>query len=146
MKLELKYLSAYLPYGVNGNWIDENGKGWIHDLIGLNSRGDMQVLLMACDGSVNWYNIKEFKPILRPLTDLTKEIEHNGEKVVFVEYLEENSPIAFNPIKELVEPLMENINWISHVEYYLIQHLLSWHFDCFSLIDNDLAININSLK
>ena len=71
MKLELKHWSAYLPYGLNTKYD-------LHDVVGgghifrdkLLTTDNIQFVLDYC------------KPILRPLSDLTKEIEVGGKRFV----------------------------------------------------------------
>ena len=65
-KLELKHLAPYLPYGLNG----------IH--------GDKRIDFNSAN---IWVFTLNAKPIFRPLSDLTKEIEHNGEKFVPMEVI-----------------------------------------------------------
>lgn len=70
-KLELKHLAAYLPYGLTvtkEDWgkivkVDADGTT-------LNHAG------------INYVLRVQAKPVLRPLSDLTNEIEHNGERFV----------------------------------------------------------------
>lgn len=113
MKLELKHLAGYLPYKLQIE--DYEPKFMIFDLTGAN---------------IEYVIHYKTKPILRPLSDLTKEIEVNGEK--FVPY--------------------ENLSAHFEVEYYgnmlhkNVEKLLEWHFDVFGLIENGLAIDINTLK
>lgn len=128
-------------------------------------------------GLVNfgWGDAKEFtnvKPILRPLSSLTKEIEHKGEKFV--------------PIIELAKINYADISWtgkftldqnVVHFDSYksinyfwydkedkcfvvlfsdetvrvknqfeLFQKLIEWNFDLFGGIDNGEAIDVNTLR
>lgn len=93
--------------------------------------------------------IKDIKPILRPLSDLTKPIEHKGEKFVPMERLITRSI----PIK------IDNLNYISLDEIYssytettlndwltAISYLLEWHFDIADLISKGEAIDVNTLE
>jgi hypothetical protein len=66
MKLELKHLAPYLPYGL---------KGYAEDIKLIDSITLHNVEFIIVEQP-------RAKPILRPLSDLTKEIEHNGEKFV----------------------------------------------------------------
>lgn len=77
-----------------------------------------------------WKNEFGSKLILRPLSDLTKEIEVNGEKFV------PRSKFFGNPLDYI----------ITKNSYEVVQQLISWHFDIFGLIDAGLAIDINTLK
>jgi hypothetical protein len=90
-QLELKHLAAYLPYKLN---ILREGK--IVELCGLEQpyktnksyhiRGETKIpngtYRQTCSFYVDEKGLEVFKPILRPLSDLTKEIEHNGERFI----------------------------------------------------------------
>lgn len=67
MKLELKHLAAYLPYEL---------KMYYETLLGVKRHW-----ILRC-GTISEAIVYQNKPILRPLSDLTKEIEVNGEKFV----------------------------------------------------------------
>ena len=132
MKLELKHLAGYLPYGLKVINIEmhENGfksKHSIKKLVLIPS--NLEIGLKDVDG------IKE-KPILCPLSDLTKEIEVNGDKFVPIDkiaiYGDENNYL----IEQIKFGLVEVIIW---------QMLLEWHFDIYGLIEKGLAIDKNTL-
>lgn len=135
MKLELKHIAPYLPYGLR---IKGETHGDIEELTGL-SGGCVMI-----NGNIKaWCDIFDVKPILRPLSDLTNEIEHNGEKFVPIEYLEDKY-YTIDLHKQCMRLLEEEgENWINQTDYMLIDYLFEWHFDVFGLIDNNLAININ---
>jgi len=82
--LELKHLSAYLPYDLDVVCIDKGvtyfGKQIsIHSFrIRKNFISNNYQLVYENEG----VNIKDIKPLLRPLSQLTQEIEHNGERFV----------------------------------------------------------------
>lgn len=76
-----------------------------------------------------------FKPIVRPLSDLTKEIEHKGERFVPIER-----------IKELNLGIMPKNNNIGWMYYQQVQKLIEWHFDLADLISKGEAIDVNSLE
>jgi hypothetical protein len=77
MKIELNRLAGYLPYGLRIDYGYSNPKNNTRYNFKLNGTNISKVL-----------NFEEFRPILRPLSDLTKEIEVDGERFV--------------PMKELV--------------------------------------------
>lgn len=121
MKLELKHLAPYLPYGLKMYY-----RGRVYELRSL---------------SVIGMNLTDMhKTILRPLSDLTEEIEHNGERFVPVEKLEEMYGLTVEAQEDKVLTLP-----ITLEPYNLIRQLFEWHFDIFSLIENNLAIDINTL-
>src|SRR5690606_37484510 len=84
----------------------------------------------------------ERKLILRPLSDLTKEIEHNGWSFTFSEVYLGNSKLA----KILGVERSTFDNFLNDIDYSSIQLLFKHHFDVFGLIDKGLAIDINTLK
>lgn len=168
MKLELKYLAGYLPYGLKGTLtsdsqddfedliedlsINENkfikGAIWQYagyadeDLCVPLGNGEINGFLMRNENTyASFYGV--IKPILRPLSDLTKEIEANGEKFVPIVYFEKfNTQIDF--VKE-IKVLQNDIRWLSTTSYLVVEKLLEWHFDIYGLIENNLAIDINTL-
>lgn len=136
MKLELKHLAPYLPYGLKcqimGEFIDDepDGKPRIFNIVGI---VDGEVITHKSGYISNVENeLEDCFPILRPLSDLIKEIKNN--RLFFVSY-------------ERVQMLqfIEGKRKIDNVDYYLVVELLKLHFDVFGLIEKNLAININTL-
>jgi hypothetical protein len=142
MKLELKHLAAYLPYGLK---FDGKRNGWV------SFDGNIKTL---CPEDLNgrWEIIK---PILRPLSDLTKEIEVNGEKFVpnyilnnsFRNYSKDLMPYKYTGYN--LELNIETENYSQTIDLFdgflIVQKLLEWHFDIYGLIDAGLSIDINTL-
>lgn len=127
-KLKLKHLAPYLPYKLKGNYeVSEVVPSAKFELRNKELRTD----------NVDFF-LNYAKPILRPLSDLTKEIEVNGEKFVPIEYFlgddGDNILNAFNHNKNS-----------DVIEYVLVLKLLEWHFDIYGLIEKGLAINKNTL-
>lgn len=131
-KLELKHLAPYLPYGVRIKY--NNGE----------TSTLTQELMRDTAGFLNSL-MNVFKPILRPLSDLTKEIEHNREMFVPIEFgcngMEDEFKKIMNPTGYCTEYLV-----ISRLRYDAVQKLIEWHFDVFDLLKHDLAIDINTLE
>jgi hypothetical protein len=126
MKLEIKHLAPYLPYKI---------------LVG-DGRTPFELTRS------NLSNVSQYitEIYLRPLSDLTKEIEHKGEKFVPIEWFEEKY-YTLDLHKQCLKLLEEDgENWINQSDYMLVQHLIEWHFDIFGLIENNLAININLIR
>ena len=93
------------------------------------------------------------KLILRHLSDLTKEIEHKGEK--FNPYyklgLETVSGIEFyKPSNSDLEINIETPNYSTQIDLYsgflIVQKLIEWHFDIANLISKGEAIDVNTLE
>jgi hypothetical protein len=183
MKLELKHLAPYLPYGLKVKIIDQirNYK--------INQIRELKIQLFW-DFTRTERNI--IKPILRPLSDLTKEIQHNGEKFVPIlelrcieqgnwdgdEFILDHTQIIDYGVRkgdnncywvEWKDGLSQTQSfsfkdrdfsrfWITdrnkfggisycilNNRYLLFQKLFEWHFDVFGLLENNLAIDINTL-
>ena len=128
MKLELKHLAPYLPYGLK------------MELLNFPIGRHFRTLELDCGHDFNLYLQNNWvRPILRPLSDLTKEIEVNGEK--FVPTLE-YSYLRFEEISNY-EGGENAMNFIQVREQNI---LLKLHFDIFGLIPQGLAIDINTLE
>lgn len=123
-KLTIKELCAYLPYGID---ISINGK-----IQKLNSIDSEAKLVCYGWGNAGLIDTDDVKPLLRPLSSLTEEIEHNGEKFVPVDILGWNS--YENIIKKGI---------CDSVGYQYMIKLFEWHFDVFGLHERGLAIPID---
>lgn len=87
----LKAYSAYLPYEVK---VMFEGEELEHSLVGLDTTST-PLKLISSYGDYGQASFEFSKLVLRPLSDLTKEIEHNGEKFV--------------PIKEIGDKYFGNL-------------------------------------
>ena len=153
MELELKHITPYLPYELQ---VDYNGKVWYTDSVILYNR----VVLLTEDASTS-ASICEVKPILRPLSSMTKEEAYefgvlltsevemdykevgNGSKMVLMgsiyptimyqDKVDEDYSfmIQFSPT---------GIRGIELIPYDAYEWLFNHHFDVFNLIDKGLAI------
>ena len=128
MKLELKHLAPYLPFCLKGNYeVSEVVPSAKFELRNKELRTD----------NVDFF-LNYAKPILRPLSDLTKEIEVNGKK--FVPHIKLGGRTNLKDYD--IEYLSKNID---NMSYGLVSKLIEWHFDVFGLIEKGLAIDINTL-
>lgn len=163
MKLELKHIVGYLPYGIPAklskkgifNQDDEypnprtlelgiikNISFWHPEITGQ--------LHVSDTYSFDFDEIDEVDIVLRPLSDLTKEIEVNGEKFVpmgalcSIEVSEEEDFKLYGKIPEVWKYLSETK--IRYWDYWQVKKLYEWHFDIHGLIEKGLAIDINTLN
>jgi len=127
-QLELKHVAPYLPYGVKAE--TPNG---IQEIKGIDTALDAIGLNYWVDGLKRTSFSIDCRLRLRPLSDLTKEIEHNGDKFV--------------PSKVLSAWDLEGITIIDmpHIPANLYDLLLKWKFDVFGLIEDGLAVDINTI-
>lgn len=161
MELQLKHLAVYLPYGLKVSIMGElkepdSHEPIVFELVGLDTN---YVEYHEIGRSVTEQAVfSDCFLILRPLSDLTKEIEVNGKKFVPIERLAKLAygNFVYNEIK-----FNENEAWISVTDsqnrygysvskdvnllkYDVAIKLLEWHFDIHGLIEKGLAIDINT--
>jgi len=123
MKQLKDVIHHYMPYGLICK--DHNSEDCI-----LNSH----TLLMYYSESIDLF------PKLRPL-DLTKEIEHNGEK--FVPYDKAKSVVSNDQWVKILGSIDLDEGMYSKLcdmPYWWFELLVSWHFDVFGLIESNQAI------
>ena len=125
----LEKIVGYLPYGLKVLRPDNKT---VLEVKGINGN------LFVFNESPETYGairINTNKLILRPLSDLTKEIEVNGDKFVPAKILKFDKSQYYL----LKNPIGYDIHYSSFVK------LFEWHFDIFRLIEKGLAIDINTL-
>ena len=137
--LTIKELAPYLPYRLKGK---SNQYDSIDLLLGI--YGTMGHSLTLCHRINNHNtcdydcNVNEFKPILRPLSDLDiyKVKDLFGESISDFRY-EKIDDFSF-------EVYTEMLGWtgLSYDEYTAF---FRFHYDVFGLIEKGLAIDINKL-
>lgn len=145
--LDLNKIVAYLPYELR---LFNKKNCQIETLKALNESGTLYTGSFFND----WNHIYNFKPILRPLSDLTKEIEVNGKKFVPIEILNKmlftkHSKLEYYDSEFcngaiLFSTNIAGFNILSINEK--IQKLLEWHFDIYGLIKKSLAISIHDVE
>tara|TARA_R110000850_G_scaffold196180_1_gene322634 strand:- start:346 stop:741 length:396 start_codon:yes stop_codon:yes gene_type:complete len=131
MKIELKNLAPYLPYGLKCKSTTI--------LFGEEDNGIYEMGLISMRGVLKGTG----KPILRPLSDLTKEVEFNGEK--FIPSDRTNVGMLHGRIYSNIG-VVENRITTNTITYSDMTYLISLHFDVFGLIPQGLAIDINTIK
>ena len=103
----------------------------------------LELDLITTDSTFGFKDSRYFKkctPILRPLSDLTKGIEHEGKKFVPIEILEEDC--APEEIVQL-ERTTRGIN-CRFLPFWIVQKLIEWHFAIG--IDECDYVDVNTLK
>lgn len=141
-----EFMAMSLPYGLK-IIRDDN------EVETISALGDsFQYQISGRSFAYGWYGETfDCTPILRPLSDLTKPIEHKGEKFVPIDRLLEaivrewnmcniNYP---NDAKGLYGDIIKNI---TSCEFWIIQKLIEWHFDLFGGIESEEAIDVNTLE
>ena len=129
-----EFLAMSLPYGLKCKDSDLLEPNKIYKYIGTFYQVD------------NETGYEKVKPILHPLSDLTKEIEHNGEKFVPLYRLLENNYFDLTKMSEQDVLAFEGAFTIPElITLYDLLLYLKWHFDLFNGIENGEAIDVNTL-
>ncbi|HFK5584493.1 TPA: hypothetical protein ACGZ92_000676 [Elizabethkingia anophelis] len=127
-KLELKDIAPYLPYSVF--LMNEYGNchnTTTHKCISLESM------------------LTDYKMCLRPMSDLTKEITHNGETFIPLHRILEAYCFDLDKMdEEYILSFKESLIEVD-MSYKTAQMLHEMHFDTEKLIERDLAINLNEV-
>lgn len=163
MELKLIHLAPYLPYGLKVQYIgsldDENKRiesgyikiGEIADIGNIEIRYQSPIIWMDFKRGYFGISIDQIKPILRPLSDLTKEIEHNGDK--FIPLIRINNELQYDwkfDIKDncFIDFGLDYKNRFDTAElpFDVIQKFCEWHIDIFGLIPEGLAIDFNTIN
>lgn len=127
-KLESKHVLPYVLYGVKmlteKHILDAKDRIWT---------------LQPSSFTNGWKTEFNSKIILRPLSDLTKPITHEGETFVPVE---KYNYLRFDEISKY----KGGSNVMKFIQVREQDVLLELHFDIYGLIDKNLAIDINNLN
>lgn len=122
MKLELKHLAGYLPYGLK-----------YYTKSRINDKNGFAKLNASC---INHVLNNQFKPILRPLLDLDIHKMRSNNNYPALEVFQSDVDFLFKL----------NQCWDAQTfDYTIFEYLLKEHFDIFGLIKQGLAIDINTL-
>ena len=148
-KLTIEHLSAYLTYDLK---VLSGDSKVIYKLTGINAYKHTYsrlVELSQSDSRFYEQSIDYCKPILRPLSDLTKEIEMNGEKFIIFDKIkhlvEYKCKVSINFDGNLIFDIRDG-QYMFYSDFEKIQKLLfKHHFDVSGLIEKGLAIDINTI-
>ena len=131
MKLESHHIAPYLPYGlkVQTEHIEANR---VYTLTGLSAKYDRVDL----DDDYGWSYIGGIKPILHPLSDFRDKI---------IRDIKIELDCSINQVTELF-CLIDGSIRLQDITLGLYTVLCKNHVDFNNLIENNLAIDINTLK
>lgn len=176
MKLELKHLAPYLPYGLKG--MDEETEE-IFNICGCDFSENELLINDNIDGSVEHYRIDLIIPLLFPLSALTEPMEDGtipivglakiatkhiwGELIDFekaellsesesaglIVYYDKTERISFTADFDCNRKdftLYSDGDELNMDKLQLFEYLFQNHFDVFGLIDSGLAIDKRTIK
>ena len=130
-KLTLKEIAGYLPYGLEfiyNNDSNSDKNKWLLVSLGKRHNGNDFFAKAERSDYKNQINttISLIKPLLYPLSMLTKTIVHNGVEII--------------PI-DLLGGYVDWEDGIQVIEWWKIETLYEHHFDIHGLIERGLAID-----
>ena len=151
-KLEIKHLSPYAPFELKWHLLGiGSGVETITNMIGLNFKENnilFDASYLPLNNHLNHGGVVS-KPILRPLSDLFVLLNENHAHYTIIEQLSDLSDssleLDFIEYLELLE-LLSDINEADFTKcpWSIMCQLFELHFDVFGLIEEGLAIDINT--
>lgn len=161
-KLEFTHLAPYLPYGLKARLShigrlnldseypnEHQGKIGIIRNFGI-YKGEVSGELQVTNKyTFDFEGLEELEIILRPLSDLTKEIEHNGERFIPLERIRHINLGHCDWISTERDHWISMYGlsgWLGQIPYAIVNKLFEWNFDVFGLIDKGLVFSSNEFK
>lgn len=127
MKLELKHLATYSPYKLM-LMID----GLSCEIEGFDLHKTDTVIAERVS-----YKFEEVKPILRPFTDLT---EKRAVSILGFDKIDDEG------YRQIYDLMRYGHEYTDCTRWDILEPLIEWKYDIFGLINEGLAIDINTLK
>jgi len=161
-KLEINHIVGYLPYGLKAEMLDYK-RDYVNKqydtIVGVHQWDSRNLYWSALTSGGSKPELNSIKPILRPLSDLIKEIEVGGKKFVPIEYFGEYSEslpdcqindadyFTDTDTEEYLNDFIKDHSFhkLYFLPFGLIEKLYEWHFDIHDLISCGLAIDVNTL-
>jgi len=167
MNLELKHIINYVGHGLE--MIFQSKGGRVIYVNGIKKLDSGTVVLS--NSYPIWLHSSGFKPILRPLSDLTKKIEVNGKRFIPIVELAKLTHIKEKHIFEISQSVkgecdgvkysfgfysgsfwikkLKGKKWVSHDVFNqmeLFEFMYKYKFDIHGLIEKGEAIDINAIN
>lgn len=144
----LEKVIDYLPHGVEVRILNHKS-----DYVGI-ERAKVNGYYMLKDkphftykGGSTGKSIFEIRFLLRPMTQITQEIEHNGERFTPIDRLRKIKPnLDFDDTGDLLIDYYEVCS-IDYPEtgYSITKQLKKWHFDVDRLIEAGIAEDLSQI-
>jgi len=131
--LKKQHLVPYLLYKIKVKWFREDDNSF-------------QTSELTID-DYPFLSNRLLKPILRPLSDFTKKIEHDGvvftPAAVIMAISTDSGDVYWH---DYIGCHRSEYGEILEAPYWMVEKLFEWHFDVRELIPKELAIDINTIK
>ena len=140
MKKE-EFISFSLPYGLK---CFSSNTGLVYKVLSCHFGNQILARVQYTDNQDFPLPVSCVMPILRPVSDLPKEIVHKGEKFVPVDELNYLAKDEENISWEIYDDEINDVDWLIQ-PFFIVQKLNEWHFDIAGLIEKGEAIDVNTL-
>ena len=133
-----EFMAMSLPYGLKISMTK------LSECVKNTNNYDTRYFKQEFEISEHSNDFRKSYPILRPLSELTKEIEHGGGKIIPV------IDIFLKNVREIKGRYIIFKNGysttIGELKFKQVQKLIEWHFDIAGLIDKGEAIDYSTLE
>lgn len=137
MKLEFKHITPYLPYGLKIKYNDSKdiwGIGYHYETDYEEMLYPLSTLIFTMESQT--LSPLGWKPILKPLTDLTTLIHKDEKDCTYSNWISAEYDIEIISFIEL---------WgFEKLPFEVVDYLLEHHFDVYGLIEKGLALDHNN--
>lgn len=136
-----EFLAFSLPYGLNISFYDKLRECESIERINGMYKDYYSIMSDTYDD-----NPDNCKLVLRPLSDLINEIEHNGEMFFPIDELNNICDDELDRYNDYFDSdnIIE-IDWFQE-PFIIFKKLIEWHFDITNLIFKGEAIDVNTLE
>lgn len=139
-----EFLAMSLPHGLK---VLTSSRYALDGIAEISAVGTEQYQILGSGFQYGWYgDIYDCKPILHPLSDLTKEIEH--KEMVLIPAVEMAKMRSSYLDKSRYETALGQLKMditVRRLPFDMMQKLIEWHFDIAGLIEEGEAIDVNTL-
>jgi hypothetical protein len=129
-QIKLEEIAGYLPYGLKCKC-----EGLIYEVEGMRKK---YIIFNNFGDTLSCY-YENVKPLLHPLSDLTREIKANKQEFVPI------TELGYMNTPQSTLWLIREVKTGS-ISFKKMLMLLKWHFDIYNLIDRGLAIDLIKSK
>ncbi|GEM_PF-6821230 len=142
--LTVEILSYYLPHNIKAEILDykiDYVNKQFDTIVGINQWDKYGMLWSVTTKGGSKPSINRIKPVLFPLSFLTKEIKYGSKYIVPVDYIS----TSIKDSQRTCRIANEN-GQLDVLEFWKIQRLVSLRIDVFGLIQKGLASDASKLK
>ena len=131
MKQRLEQLALYLPFDLKILQYDD-----VFTMTHISNYPNVRIKTIGIRAVVQHPGAK---PIFHQLSDLSEQIERNGKLINTESFLSKHG------LESILSKIKSGVELIDHLSYKDALRLAEWNFDLFRYIENDLAVDFNTI-